>query len=139
LKRMQRRFLPDPVSLARFVREAAITARLEHPGVVPVYGLVRDGRGNPCYAMRFVEGETLQEAVARLHAPLAAREDEAERAQLFLRLLGRFVAVCNTVAYAHSREVVHRDLKPGNVMLGKFGETLVVDWGLAKSFGTADE
>jgi serine/threonine-protein kinase len=113
-----------------------VTARLEHPGVVPVHGLVRDDSGQPCYAMRFVQGETLADAIRRYHDAPAA--DEAERRVAFRQLLQRFVTVCQTVAYAHSRGVVHRDLKPANVMLGRFGETLVIDWGLARTVGRTD-
>src|SRR5262249_45634157 len=121
----------------RFLREAEITARLQHPGVVPVYGLTRDENGRPCYAMRFIEGESLQEALQRFHAP-DANAAPGSRELGLRQLLGRFVQVCNAVAYAHSRGIVHRDLKPANVMLGKYGETLVVDWGLAKPVGRTD-
>jgi serine/threonine-protein kinase len=131
LKRIKGSRADDADSRWRFVREAEVTGRLEHPGVVPVYGLVQDDLGQPCYAMRFIEGETLRDAIRRYHASgeprLALRE-----------LLGRFVAVCNTMAYAHARGVIHRDLKPANVMLGKYGETLVVDWGLAKVLQDAE-
>jgi serine/threonine-protein kinase len=133
LKRMQRPHAADPHSRERFVSEAEITGRLEHPGIVPVYGLGRDADGQPFYAMRFVRGETLQDAIARFHG--AGRPgDPGERALGLRHLLGCLVAVCNTVAYAHSRGVLHRDLKPSNVLLGAYGETLVVDWGLAKPY-----
>jgi serine/threonine-protein kinase len=131
LKRMQAQYADDPESIRRFLLEAEITGRLEHPGVVPVYGLLPDADGQPCYAMRFIEGESLKEALERFHA--AGGPAPGERRLDFRQLLQRFVAVCNTVAYAHSRGIIHRDLKPGNIMLGRFGETLVVDWGLAKS------
>jgi tetratricopeptide (TPR) repeat protein len=117
----------DAASRGRFVREAEITGGLEHPGIVPVYGLGTYTDGRPYYAMRFVRGETLQEALRKLH--------EGEAGYTLRGLLTRFVAVCNAVAYAHSRGVIHRDLKPANVMLGPYGETLVVDWGLAKVIG----
>jgi serine/threonine protein kinase len=122
----------DAVSRRRFLFEAEVTARLEHPGVVPVYGLGTDDRDRPCYAMRFIGGRTLQEALEAFHERNAPRRD---RDRAFRDLLRRFVSVCNTVAYAHSRGVLHRDLKPKNVMLGAFDETLVVDWGLARAFG----
>jgi tetratricopeptide (TPR) repeat protein len=127
LKEIQARYAGDATLRGRFVREAEITGGLEHPGVVPVYGLGRYADGRPYYAMRFVRGETLQEAARKLHA--------GEAGSTLRGLLSRFVAVCNAVAYAHSRGVIHRDLKPANVMLGAYGETLVVDWGLAKVVG----
>jgi serine/threonine-protein kinase len=135
LKRIREKYRPDADSRRSFLREAEITAKLEHPGVVPVYGLVRDAEGQPCYAMRFIEGTTLQDAIRQFHAAdEQPRRDPGERSLALRELLNRFVAVCNTIAYAHSRGVLHRDLKPANVMLGPYGETLVVDWGLAKPF-----
>jgi serine/threonine-protein kinase len=126
-KEIQARYAGDNTQRGRFVREAEITGGLEHPGIVPVYGLGRYADGRPYYAMRFIRGESLQEATRKLHA--------GEAGYTLRELLTRFVAVCNAVAYAHSRGVIHRDLKPANVMLGPYGETLVVDWGLAKVVG----
>jgi serine/threonine-protein kinase len=133
LKRLQDHRADDPESRRRFLREAEITAKLQHPGIVPVYGLTHDTAGRPAYAMRFIDGEPLSEAVCRFHAA-GARFDSLE----FRQLLQHFVAACNAVAYAHSRGVVHRDLKPANVMLGRFGEALVVDWGLAKAIDAGE-
>lgn len=130
LKRIQGVWAGHAESRRRFLREAEVTAQLEHPGVVPVHGLVQDSDGEPCYAMRFIEGETLQDALRRFHEQ--KERDAGERGLELRQLLQRFVAVCNTIAYAHSKGVVHRDLKPANVMLGHYGETIVVDWGLAK-------
>jgi serine/threonine-protein kinase len=138
LKEIQDEYADDPQSRARFLREAEVTGGLEHPGVVPVYGLGTYADGRPFYAMRLVKGDSLKEAISRFHRADAPGRDMGERALAFRRLLGRFVDVCNAVAYAHSRGVLHRDLKPGNVMLGPYGETLVVDWGLAKTVGHAD-
>jgi WD40 repeat protein/serine/threonine protein kinase len=137
LKRLQPRQARDPESRRRFLREAEITGQLEHPGVVPVYGLGQDGDGGPVYAMRLIRGETLQQAIERFHAADRPGRDPGERSLGFRQLLSRFVSVCNTVAYAHSRGVLHRDLKPGNVLLGRYGETLVVDWGLARASAEA--
>jgi eukaryotic-like serine/threonine-protein kinase len=129
LKEIQARHADDPSSRRRFVAEAEITGNLEHPGVVPVYGLGVYADGRPFYAMRFIHGQTLGDAISEFH-----QQDHTDVTSLkFRQLLGRVVGVCNAVAFAHSRGIVHRDLKPQNVMLGPFGETLVVDWGLAKS------
>jgi tetratricopeptide (TPR) repeat protein/serine/threonine protein kinase len=135
LKNIQDRWAHDPESRRRFLLEAEITGRLEHPGIVPVYGLVQGADGRPCYAMRFIQGETLKAAAERFHQADHPGRDVGERQLALRQLLARFVAVCNTMAYAHSRGVIHRDLKPANVMLGRYGETLVVDWGLAKPVG----
>jgi eukaryotic-like serine/threonine-protein kinase len=135
LKELRAYHAHDPVSQERFLREARVTGRLEHPGIVPVYGLGRHADGRPYYAMRFIEGETLGEAIERFHATEGLPRDKpVEREIAFRRLLRSVVYACNAVAYAHSRGVVHRDLKPENIMIGRFGETLVVDWGIAKPF-----
>jgi serine/threonine protein kinase len=99
----------DSSSQREFLREAEITARLEHPGVVPVHGLVQDADGYPYYAMRFIEGESLDKAITRFHeADKNPKRDPGERTLSLRELLNRFVAVCNTIAYAHSRGVLHR-------------------------------
>jgi serine/threonine protein kinase len=158
LKTIQAEWAANEANRERFLREAEITARLEHPSIVPVYGMAVGADGRPCYAMRFISGETLHDAVLRLQAADQARRDAArnagrwrrwqaaftaaarreriaaERALALRQLLAHFLAICNAVAYAHSRGIIHRDLKPQNVMLGKYGETLVVDWGLARVF-----
>jgi serine/threonine protein kinase len=113
-----------PGAPRRFVREALVTARLQHPAIVPVYEAGRWPDGRPFYAMKLVEGRSL-EALLRDAPSLAAR----------LALLPHLIAVAEAVAYAHDRRVVHRDLKPANVLVGAFGETVVVDWGLARDLG----
>jgi serine/threonine-protein kinase len=135
LKEIQDRHADHPESRSRFVLEAEITGALEHPGIVPVYGLGTYPDGRPYYAMRFIRGESLQEAIKLFHEAERPGRDPGERALALHGLLRRFVDVCQAIAYAHSRGVIHRDLKPGNVMLGQYGETLVVDWGLAKPLG----
>ena len=139
LKEIQDRHADDLHSRARFVLEAEITGGLEHPGIVPVYGLGAYADGRPFYAMRFIRGDSLQDAIKRFHAAEGPSRDAGERTLALRGLLRRFVDVCNALAYAHARGVLHRDLKPANVMLGKYGETLVVDWGLAKAAGRAEE
>ena len=138
LKEIQDRFADQPSAGARFLREAEITSKLDHPGVVPVYGAGAYSTGRPYYAMRFIQGDSLDDAVAAFHAADRKGRSDAARWLELRQLLGRFVAVCNAVGYAHSKGVIHRDLKPGNIMLGNYGETLVVDWGLAKVIGQPD-
>jgi serine/threonine protein kinase len=132
LKQIREEYADHADSRGRFLLEAEITGGLEHPGIVPVYGLCAYPDGRPFYAMRLVHGESLREAIQRFQLAENSSRDPGERALEMRGLLNRFVAVCNAVAYAHSRGVLHRDLKPANIMLGPYGETLVVDWGLAK-------
>jgi len=134
LKEIQDRYADDPRHRARFEFEAEITGGLEHPSIVPVYGLGHTADGRPFYAMRFIKGDSLKAAIRGFHeADQQHGRDPGERMLALRALLGRFIDVCDAVAYAHSRGVLHRDLKPGNIMLGRYGQTLVVDWGLAKA------
>jgi eukaryotic-like serine/threonine-protein kinase len=109
----------------RFVREARITARLEHPGIVPVHEAGRHRDGSPYYVMKKIAGRPLRDVIAEC-ATLPER----------LTLVPRVLAVADAIAYAHSKRIIHRDLKPSNVIIGDFGETVVVDWGLAKDLST---
>jgi serine/threonine-protein kinase len=116
--------------LARFVTEAKITGLLEHPGIVPVYDLEPGPSGrHPFYTMRFIRGRTLHEAIVDYHKKRAeGGDDPLARSQL----LNAFVGVCQAIGFAHARGVIHRDLKGQNVVLGDFGEAMVLDWGLAR-------
>jgi eukaryotic-like serine/threonine-protein kinase len=111
-----------PELLRRFVEEAQIGGQLQHPGIVPVYELGTFADSRPYFTMKLVKGRTL---AALIHERDSPRHD-------LPRFLGIFEQVCQTVAYAHARGVIHRDLKPTNVMVGSFGEVQVMDWGLAK-------
>src|SRR5262249_44147577 len=144
LKELRAERARHPAIAARFLREARITGQLQHPGIVPVYELAPGtpgpdggpGAEPPFYTMRFVQGRTLTDAARAYHDKRAAGAagplDQAA-------LLNAFVSVCNTIAYAHSRGVIHRDLKGQNVVLGNFGEVMVLDWGFAKLLGRPDE
>jgi serine/threonine protein kinase/tetratricopeptide (TPR) repeat protein len=112
----------------RFVREALVTARLQHPAIVPVYEAGRWEGGRPFYAMKLVEGRSLEELLK-----------QADELSGRLALLPHLISVAEAIAYAHGRRVVHRDLKPANVVIGSFGETVVVDWGLARELESDSE
>ncbi|MEO6742534.1 MAG: FHA domain-containing serine/threonine-protein kinase [Chthoniobacteraceae bacterium] len=117
--------------VARFVEEAQITAQLEHPNIVPVYELNVNELDKPYYVMKLVRGEALSQVLAGLRLERSATLERHPLGGLLLI----FQKICDAIAYAHSKGVVHRDLKPDNVMLGEFGEAVVMDWGLAKSLG----
>ena len=118
------------INRQRFFREAQITAQMTHPGTVPVYDYVEDG-GRSYYTMKFVKGRTLTESIADYHNWRREHAKAGVTSRL-VQLLTQFVSVCNTIAFAHSRRVIHRDLKTENVIVGDFGEVVVLDWGLAK-------
>ncbi len=130
LKELRPERAADPAHVARFLQEARITGRLQHPGIVPVHELVpADGDRPAFYTMRLVRGSSLTDAVQSYHHRLASGRPDPVG---LVRLLNAFVSVCNTVAYAHTQHVVHGDLKGQNVVLGDFGEVVVLDWGFAK-------
>ncbi len=118
----------NDVHEARFLREALITARLEHPGIVPVHEAGRWPDGTPFYAMKLVSGRSLRDLIAE-----CATSDQR------IGLLHHVIAVADAIAYAHERNIIHRDLKPANVIVGDFGETIVIDWGLAKDLTASEE
>ncbi|HVQ24325.1 MAG TPA: protein kinase, partial [Planctomycetota bacterium] len=117
----------DPLQQQRFVHEALVTAGLQHPSIVPVHEAGRWPSGEPFYAMKLVVGPSLQHVLEGANS-LDAR----------LALLPRLIAVGEALAYAHARGVIHRDIKPGNILCGEFGETVLIDWGLAKRVDDTD-
>jgi tetratricopeptide (TPR) repeat protein/tRNA A-37 threonylcarbamoyl transferase component Bud32 len=132
-KELKRSVADDESAKARFLSEAQITGRLEHPGIVPIYDLGRESDGRPYYLMRLVGGNTLEKAIRTFHDKDVAQRREWEgRTKEFRALLDHFCFVCTAVHFAHDQDVVHRDLKPANVVLGTHGECYVLDWGLAK-------
>ena len=121
-------------NMLRFIEEAQVTGQLEHPGIVPIYELGVNAQGQVFYTMKLVKGATLKEVLAGL----AKREEEAVRRYPLSQLLTIFQKVCDALAFAHAKGVVHRDLKPDNIMVGEFGETLVLDWGTGQGPPRAD-
>jgi tRNA A-37 threonylcarbamoyl transferase component Bud32/tetratricopeptide (TPR) repeat protein len=136
LKELRPEKTSNDALLGRFLREARVTGQLEHPGIVPIYEVgQRPDDHAPYYTMRFIRGQTMAEAADHYHK----RRASGDAGPLELRkLLSAFVGVCNAIAYAHSRGVLHRDLKPQNVVLGGFGEVIVLDWGLARLLDDRD-
>lgn len=122
----------DDRSLGRFLEEAQVTSQLDHPGIVPVHEIGVDAAKNVYFTMKLVKGEDLRFVIDRVHD---ARDDE----WTLPRAIGVIQRVCEAMAYAHAKGVIHRDLKPGNVMVGRFGEVYVMDWGLARVRGRKDE
>lgn len=139
LKELKTDFVGARRHRERFFREAQLTGQLQHPGIVPVYDFVSSEDKTRCfYTMRFVEGRTLTKAIHAYHSSDTKRTERDTNAE-FIRLLNAFVDVCQTVAFAHSRNVIHRDLKGDNVILGDYGEVIVLDWGLAKQLDDAGQ
>ncbi len=138
LKTIRDKYADDPESRRRFEYEAEITGGLEHPGIVPVYSLEHSTNRRPTYAMRFIRGSSLRATIKDYHSHSSRHASPTDRTLQLRRLIGQLIDACNAVAYAHSRGVIHRDLKPDNIMVGKYGETLVVDWGLAKTLSTGN-
>jgi eukaryotic-like serine/threonine-protein kinase len=118
----------SPSLAARFEREARVTARLQHPGIVPIYEIGHWPDGTPFYAMRMVDGRMLRVAI-----------DRATSLVQRLAMLPNVIAACEAVAFAHGQRVIHRDLTPSNILVGSYGETVVIDWGLAKDLTGGSE
>jgi serine/threonine-protein kinase len=125
---------PDPAAGERTLREARIIARLEHPGIVPVHDAGQTPDGRIFYVMKLVRGRRLDE---RFAAPAGAEDGAGAAREALAERLRVFERICETIAFAHAHGVLHRDLKPQNVMVGAFGEVLVLDWGLARERAVA--
>jgi serine/threonine-protein kinase len=125
-----------PSLVSRFVREVQVTAQLDHPNVVPVYGLEVTPSGSLAYAMKLVEGLTLKDLLDETKG--LEREGRVDEAHALPARLEHFLKVCDAVSYAHGKGVLHRDLKPLNLMIGRYHEVYVMDWGIARLVGAAD-
>ena len=115
----------------RFVREAQVTAQLSHPNVVPVYGLEKTDNGSPALSMKLIRGDTFAEYIAECSSAMGTPNYDHERHSQDGRI-ENFLRVCDAISYSHSRGVIHRDLKPDNLMIGAYGEVYVMDWGIAR-------
>lgn len=136
-----KQLLPElnaPEVQAQFLNEVQITARLEHPGVVPVYTLEVDAEGRLSYTMKVVQGKTLKQEISALKDSLQTHLDRRYWQQELFRLLEIFLKVCDALSYAHSKGIIHRDLKPANIMIGPFREVYIVDWGLAQVWNQSE-
>lgn len=128
--------LRNEVVVERFLKEAQVTGQLEHPGIVPIYDLGWQKNGTPYYSMKLVRGSTFKKSIEAYHA---LPKESGARRLAFIKVLQQFINICYTMGYAHERFVLHRDLKPLNIMVGDFGETLVLDWGLARLMNAPDD
>lgn len=134
-KTLLKEIADDSFEQKRFLREARVTAMLQHPNTIPIYELSRDNRGHYYFTMKLVEGYTLREVL-----DLAIEEGtQAHDGYGFHRMVTLLIQVANALDYAHSHGVVHRDVKPANILMGPFGEVLLLDWGLAKVWSEAPE
>ena len=135
LKVLRPELANDRKELARLLREARITAQLQHPSTVPLYEMGRDNDGVWYFSMKKLEGQTLFDILVKLH------QKDKETAEKFnlSRLLNIFTQVGDALAYAHARGVIHRDVKPENIIVGRFGEVVLIDWGAAKVWGMPNE
>ena len=127
----------DDAGLARFVREAQVTAQLSHPNVVPVYGLEETDKGVPALTMKLIQGDTFSEYIEQCSSVSGTPQYDHKRHGLNGRI-EHFLRVCNAISYSHSRGVIHRDLKPDNFMIGTYGEVYVMDWGIARLLDEPD-
>lgn len=134
LKEIREDRADDPRYRSRFCAEAELTGLLQHPGVVPIYSMDVNDDGRPYYAMQLITGEQLRDHITSFHRAVERQQEPFAGPQL-RQLLQRLIDICNVIHYAHGRGVLHRDLKSANVMLGRYGETLVIDWGLSKASG----
>lgn len=133
-KSLRKEIADDPIEQQRFLREARVTAMLQHPNTIPIYELSRDLKGRYYFTMKLVEGLTFREVIDLLRKG----DSDTEEKYTLPALLEIIIQVCYALDYAHNHGVVHRDIKPANILIGPFGEVLVLDWGLAKVWNIED-
>ena len=133
------KIVKNPSDSKRFQQEAEITSKLNHPGVAPVYAYATDGKyqnenqevveGRPFYAMRLIKGKPFDQCISEFHNGLDTHTKNYQNDPKFTKLIETVISVCNTLSFSHSVGVLHCDIKPQNIMVGKFGDTTVLDWG----------
>lgn len=134
-KSLHKEFADDPIEQKRFLREARVTAMLQHPNTVPIYELSRDNKGHYYFTMKLIEGLTLREVIDEQQRDQSTQDPEWPLG----RMIEVIIQVAQALNYAHNHGVVHRDIKPANVVIGPFGEVLLLDWGLAKVWNMEEE
>ena len=138
IKRIRPELPPNKRRVKRFLREAVITAKLQHPGIVPIYTM-GDASGTPHYTMPLVSGATMSDVIQETHDKLKHTTSPQKWMSAMRPLLRNFIAACNAIDYAHTENVLHRDIKPSNILVGERGQTMVVDWGCAKGLNEPDD
>ena len=135
MKLLHEEYHHNEAIVARFIEEAQVTAQLQHPGIAPVHEIGRTRDGRLYFTMKEIRGRTLRDAIEEVHEVSSRVWRVAPSGWSFRRLMETYLKICEAIAYTHKKGVVHRDLKPDNIMLGDLGEVLVVDWGLVKVAG----
>ena len=138
LKKMRAEFLKYETMKRRFLKEAKIASQLAHPSIVPIY-FIHQEEDEAYYTMPYIEGESLKEILRHTIAKIRAGETPHPIGTSIPSLIRIFLSVCQAVSFAHAKNILHRDLKPGNIMVGKFGQTMILDWGLAKHFSDEED
>ena len=137
IKSLRKEYVGDKASVEKFISEAKLNAQLDHPAIVPLYSLDTDAGGGLHLAMKFIDGITMKEFLTRLKVKYNLnRITQAVERQSLRNRLEYFIKICQAIEYSHSREIVHGDLKPDNIMLGAYGEVYIMDWGTAAPPGT---
>lgn len=132
IKRLDNDKIVGPESLHRFIEEARVTGRLDHPNIVPIHELALDNSGQFYFSMKLVQGQNLEEVLREAGEQRLDADRLSEILQVFLK-------VCDAVSFAHDRNVIHRDIKPSNIMVGPFGQVYIMDWGLARVLSATDD
>ena len=136
IKSLKKEFTNKPEIVNNFISEAIVTAQLDHPGIIPLYGITKDDENGLHISMKLVHGQTLEELIKNDKAKCANVKVEK---QALIRRLEYFTSICDAMSYAHDKKIIHRDLKPENIMVGSFNEVYVMDWGISEVYAENKE